>query len=158
MPRLCALSSQSFIAQGTPFDSGFVTNGDFNDPIGTFGNPWTTSNFVGGAARPTRNANNQVEFVNNCILTQTVSGLPTNTTFTLSFVVNERTAASTSHIYVNWVTAGIPGSEIRTFIQSTGLITATVNNLFSSSATIEFRVVNDAGNTMTLDKVKLVVQ
>lgn len=156
MPRLCALSSQSFIAQGTPFDSGFVTNGDFNDPIGTFSNPWTTSNFVGGADRPTRNANNQVEFTNNCILTQTVGGLPTNTTFTLSFVVNERTAASTSDIYVNWNASGV--SQIRTFIQSTGLITATVNNLSSSSATIEFRVVNDAGNTMTLDKVKLVVQ
>ena len=153
MPRISALSSQSFIAQGTPFDSGFVTNGDFNDPIGTFLNPWTTSSFDGGSERPTRNANNQVEFINNCVLTQTFSVFPNqNMQLRLSFYVYDVINTNGNQVYVNYNTSGI--TEQRTFINQTGLVSIIVNHGTAGSGTIEFRCTFDPANILVIDKVK----
>lgn len=154
MPRLNSLTAQSFNSRIPLFDSGYVADGDFSAP--SLITNWARSNFTGSGNLPFKTSNNQVEFANNAVLSQTIGGLPTNTTFTLSFYVYTLIDAAPNNngVYVIWVTAGV--TEIRTFIRNTGLITATVNNATSSSATIEFRCVGGAGSQLIIDRVALV--
>lgn len=154
MPRLNSLTAQSFNSRIPLFDSGYVADGNFTAP--SLISNWSRSNFTGIGNLPFKTANNQVEFANNAVLSQTVGSLPTNTTFTLSFYVYTLidTSTNANGVYVNWNTAGV--TEIRTFIRNTGLITATVNTATNSSATIEFRCVGGTGSQLIIDKVALV--
>ena len=150
MPRLAALSAQTFNSKVPIFDSGFVTNGDFRDPIGTFLNPWSVN---GNTAKT---ANNQVLLTGDSSrLTQTVGGLPTSSTLTLQFYIVDfiDLTGNFNGTFVHWNTNGVPEQTIS--IRTTGLITATVNTDTSTSGSIEFNCLNNVGNRILVDNVGL---
>lgn len=152
MPRRATLGAQSFFTNGYSFDSGFVEDGDFQQAFSV--TAWNTSSFVGGTEDPVRNAAGQVEFTNNCVLTQSFVVSPNqNMQLRLSFYVYDVINTNGNQVYVNYNNSGVP--EQRTPITETGLITAILDHGTASSGTIEFRCVSDPANILVIDKVKV---